>query len=182
MMSLWVARVPSQVPSALHFEPDSSTVQTVSVDHESLPHRLLPCLPCTYGLAGRRQPAFRGRGHPFVVVPPMLAAFFSQHRGSTLGSGLFAADLKTRRLFELSPNGGSIFPLPRLAIFACVCDQLYLPLGNGKMNVNCSYLDLWDARMRRIRFAEKKPAIFYGASLFVEGTPPQVISIPGKVS
>lgn len=119
---------------------------------------------------------------PFVVVPPMRAAFFSQHRGSTLGSGLFAADLNTRRLFELSPNGGSIFPLPRLPLFACVCDQLYLPLGNGKMTVNCSYLDLWDARMLRIRFAEKRPAIFYGASLFVAGTPSQVVSIPNKAS
>gem|GEM_PF-5427098 len=46
--------------------------------------------------------------------------------------------------------------------------------------MNCSYLDLWDARLRRMRFAEKKPGIFYGASLFVEATPAQVITIPGN--
>ena len=119
---------------------------------------------------------------PFVVVPPMRAAFFDQHRGSTNGVGLFAVDLNTRRLCELSPNGGTVYPLPQLPLFACVADQRYLPLGNGKMTVNCSYLDLWDARMRRIRFAEKKPAIFYGASLFVKGAPAQVISIPGNPS
>jgi len=118
---------------------------------------------------------------PFVAVPPMRAAFFAQHRGSTAGTGLFAVDLNTRRLYELSPNGGSIFPLPGLPLFACVGDQRYLPLGDGEKWVNCSYLDLWDSGMRRIRFAEKKPAIFYGASLIVDGHPAQVISIPGKV-
>ncbi|KAB2640502.1 MAG: hypothetical protein DVB25_03925 [Verrucomicrobia bacterium] len=117
---------------------------------------------------------------PFFVVPPMRAAFFAQHRNSTIGTGLFAADLNTRRLYELSPNGGSIFPLPGLPLFACVGEQRYLPLGNSNKTVNCSYLDLWDARLRRMRFAEKKPGIFYGASLFVEATPAQVITIPGN--
>jgi hypothetical protein len=113
---------------------------------------------------------------PFLEVPLLRAAFFSQHRGSTDKEGLFALDLKTRRLMELAPNGGSIIPLSGLPGFACICNQLYLPLGDGR-SVNCDYLDLWDSQMRRFRFAEKKPAQFHGASLLVEGTPSRVISI-----
>lgn len=113
---------------------------------------------------------------PFLEVPPLRTAFFSQHRGSTDGMGLFALDLKTRRMMELAPNGGSIILLPEVPCFACVCDQRYLPLGDGR-TANCSYLDLWDSQMRRTRFAEKKPAQFHGASLLVNSRPPLVISI-----
>lgn len=113
---------------------------------------------------------------PFLAVPPLCAAFFSQHRGSTDGVGRFALDLKARRLMELAPNGGSIVSLPKLPGFACICEQRYLSLGDGR-TVNCNYLDLWDAEMRRIRFAENKPAQFHGASLFVVGESSRVISI-----
>lgn len=114
---------------------------------------------------------------PFLSRPPMNVSFFSQHRNSTDKEGLFALDLKRRQLFELSPNGGSIIPLPGLPWFACVCEQLYLPLGDGRTLVNCSYLDLWDANLQRIRFAEEKPAVFQGATLITEEKPSRVISI-----
>ena len=113
---------------------------------------------------------------PFLEAEPMRVAFFSQHRGSTEGEGLFAFDLKTRNLFELAPNGGSIIPMPGLPWFACVCEQRYLPM-EGFSSVNCDYLDLWDAGMRRIRFAEKKPARFCGASILFVGESKRVISI-----
>ncbi len=117
-------------------------------------------------------------GSPFLIQPPLRAAFFSQHRGSTFGEALFAVDLNTRKLFELAPNGGRITPLPGLPMYACVCSQRYLPLGDGR-TVNCSYLDLWDGQLRRTRFAEEKTAVFYGASVFVEGKTPIIFSSQG---
>jgi hypothetical protein len=115
---------------------------------------------------------------PFLDSPPLLAAFFLQHRGSTDGSGVFAADLHEKRLYELTPNGGVLYALPGLPAFACVCTQRYLPLGDGKRTVNCSYLDLWDAKMRRVRFAEARPALFYGAALFVKAAKPLAFRFP----
>jgi hypothetical protein len=119
---------------------------------------------------------------PFLETPEIRAAFFTQHRGSTDGVGLFAVDLKGRRIFEMSPNGGSLYVLPELASFACVCEQRYLPLGDGQRTVNCSYFDLWDARMQRIRFANAKPAVCYGAAIFIPGEKPVSVRIPREDS
>jgi hypothetical protein len=99
-------------------------------------------------------------GSPFLESPPLQAVFFSQHRGSTDGVGQFALDLHSNRLFELTPNGGPIYALPGLSEFACVCGQRYLPLGDGMRTVDCSYFDLWDAKMQRTRFAAARPAVF----------------------
>lgn len=132
------------------------------------------------GLCGDRLGVLLLEESPFIAVPPMRVACFEDHRGSTDGSGLFAADLNTRRLFELSPNGGTIHPLAGLPLFVCVCDQRYLPLGDGTKTVNCSYLDLWDAKLSRTRFASAKPALCYGASLsLAEG--PRVFSLRGNL-
>jgi len=111
------------------------------------------------------------RNSPFLECAPLSVAFFSQHLGSTDGSRLMAADLRTRKLFDLTPNGGALVILEGRPEFACVCNQRYLPLGDGR-TVNCSYLDLWDSReegLRRTRFAEAGTGKFYGASIRVVG-------------
>lgn len=119
---------------------------------------------------------------PLLESPPLKAAFFTQHLGSTDGNRLIAADLRNRSLYDLSPNGGKVAILEGLPGFACVCAQRYLPLGDGR-TVNCSYLDLWEAEepgLRRIRFAAAKVGIFYGASIRLpkrEGV--AVFNIPG---
>lgn len=104
---------------------------------------------------------------PFLEYPPLKAAFFTRHLGSTDKERLTVADLQNQKKYELAPNGGAVAILPGLPAFACVCSQLYLPLGDGR-TVDCSYLDLWEPGkegLRRIRFAEAKVGVFYGASL-----------------
>jgi hypothetical protein len=118
------------------------------------------------------------KASPFLEVPPLRAVFFTQHRGSTDGVGLFAVDLKGRRMFEMSPNGGYLYVLTGLPECACVCEQRYLPLGDGQKTVDCSYLDLWDAKMQRTRFANARPALCYGAAIFVPGEKPVSFRIP----
>jgi len=120
------------------------------------------------------------RGSPFWERAPLQVAFFRQHRGSTEGQGIFALDLNARRLFELSPNGGEITPLPGIPWFAVMADQRYLPFNGG--TVNCSYLDLWSANLERVRFGEPKPAICYGASILTGGKDARVISLRGSKS
>jgi len=120
------------------------------------------------------------QGSPFLEFAPLEVSFFSQHRGSTDGEGLFALDLNARRLYELSPNGGDISRLPGIPWFAVMNDQRYLPFNGG--SVNCSYLDLWNANMERIRFAEPKAAICYGASVLTGGKEAHVISLRGSKS
>lgn len=122
------------------------------------------------------------KNSPFLETTEIRAAFFTQHRGSTDGVGLFAVDLKGRHIFEMSPNGGSLYVLPEFAACACVCGQRYLPLGDGQRTVNCSYLDLWDAKMQRIRFANAKPAVCYGAAIFIAGENPVSVRIPREES
>jgi hypothetical protein len=115
-------------------------------------------------------------GSPFLIAPPLRVAFFRQHRGSTYGDGRFAINLNTRRITELTPNGGArIHPLPEEPHFVCVCGERYRPLGDGKRTVNCSYLDQWDATLHRTRFGEARPAIFYGASIIRKGKAPVAI-------
>lgn len=108
---------------------------------------------------------------PFMECPPLKVAVFSQHIGSTDGSRVIAVDLRSRKLFELTPNGGPVVVLEGRSEFGCVCAQRYLPLGDGR-TVNCSYLDLWDseeAGLRRTRFAEARTGKFYGASIRLAG-------------
>lgn len=114
---------------------------------------------------------------PFWESAPLEVAFFRQHRGSGGGQGLFSLALNARRLFELSPNGGRIVPLPGIPWFAVIVDQRYLPFHGG--TVNCSYLDLWSADMQRIHFGEPQPAICYGASILTGKENSRVISLRG---
>ena len=106
-------------------------------------------------------------GSPFLISPPLRVAFFAQHRGSTDGEGRFAIDLASRKVTELTPNGARIVPLAGAPQFFSVCEERYHPLGEH--NVNCSYLDRWDAELHRTRFAAPKPALFYGAAIFRAG-------------
>lgn len=117
------------------------------------------------------------QGSPFIWNPPLRVAFLRQHRGSTFGEGYFALDLNTRTLHEIVPSGGDIYKLPPLQGFFCVNDERYLPLGDGKRTVNCSFLDLWNAQLQRTRFCQPKVAEFYGGCLHWEK---QNVFLPGE--
>jgi hypothetical protein len=105
-------------------------------------------------------------GSPFYFQGPFRLAFFRQHHDSTCGESWFVLDLKQRRLVELFPNDGDVIIIPNAPAFFCVCQERYLPLGDGQHTVNCSYLDLWNAELTRTRFSEPKVARFYGASVY----------------
>jgi hypothetical protein len=81
-------------------------------------------------------------GSPFLFVGHLRVAFLRQHRGSTFCEGFFALDIDTRRLHELIPNCGDIIPLKDRPVFFCICNERYLPLGDGTRVVFFSLAEL----------------------------------------
>lgn len=102
-------------------------------------------------------------GSPFLFAESLRVAFFAQHRGSSDGTGMFALDLARSRSVELTPNGSRLVPAGDKPYFFSICSERYLPLGDGKRTVNCTFLDRWDATLQRVRFAAPKVSIFHGA-------------------
>lgn len=121
------------------------------------------------------------QGSPFILAPPLRVAIVRQHRGSTFGEGYFAVDLNTHTLHEIVPTNGDIYVIPGTRGFFCANYERYLPLGDGKRTVNCSFLDLWNAQLQRTRFCAPKVAEFYGACLYqISADQENVGFIPGE--
>lgn len=66
----------------------------------------------------------------------------------------------------------AVYPLPGAGAFYTAAQEHYQPLGDGRTVVNCSYLERWDADLKKVRFAEPKVALFGGASDYREGKAP----------
>jgi dipeptidyl aminopeptidase/acylaminoacyl peptidase len=116
----------------------------------------------------------------FLIQPPLRTIFFFRHLNSTDGDTVYALDLNQKHVVRLSPNYATPIPVSGEPIFFTVAEERYLPLGDGKRTVNCSYLDRWDADFRKIRYARSSPAIFGGASVFRSGKLP--LTIPANIS
>jgi hypothetical protein len=116
---------------------------------------------------------------PFLIVPGLRVAFYWQWQGSTAGPRLGALDLTNARAVFLSENPAVPIPHGTRAGFFCVCGERYQPLGKTGKTVNCVYLDWWDAKLQRSRFA-KAIALFGGASVRTEGQPQLDIQGPKK--
>jgi hypothetical protein len=102
----------------------------------------------------------------FLIQPPLRAVFFSTHLNSTDGDIVHALDLNRKRVIRLGPNWTVPIPIPGQPSFFVEAEERYVPLGDGKRTVNCSYLDRWDAEFHKIRYARAGAAIFGGASVW----------------
>lgn len=113
----------------------------------------------------------------FLIEPPLRLAFFGVHLNSTDGDADYALDLGRRKFVRLSPNWAAPVPLPGEAAFLTLTYNRYVPIPGSRKTANCSYLEFWDAGLRKVRFArEAAAAICYGASMYRPGkTPPVVI-------
>lgn len=102
----------------------------------------------------------------FLFEGPLRLAFFGLHLNSTDGDTTFALDLTKRRLVRLSPNGAAPFPLPGQPAFLTMTYVRYVPIAGSRKTANCSYLERWDAKLNKVRYARPSAAICYGASLW----------------
>lgn len=114
-------------------------------------------------------------GSPFLINGPLRVAFLQWTLNSTDGDAFAAIDLNAGQMVELSHNGGVAIPHGKRVGFFVVCEERYQPLGDGKKTVNCTYLDWWNEKLERTRFASAI-SIFEGASIFTPGQP--ILHIP----
>jgi hypothetical protein len=120
----------------------------------------------------------RDKDRRFFFDGLLRLAFFGLHLNSTDGDTCFALDLNGTRLVRLSPNWAAPIPLPGDAAFLTFTENRYVPIPNSKKTANCSYMERWDDKLNKIRYArEKSAAICYGASIYRPGKNPDVITL-----
>jgi hypothetical protein len=114
----------------------------------------------------------------FLFDGPLRLAFFDLHLNSTDGDTVFALDLTGPRLVRLSPNWATPIPLPGEAASLTFTENRYVPIPGSKKTANCSYMERWDEKLNKIRYArEKSAARCYGASMYRPVKDPHVITL-----
>ena len=114
----------------------------------------------------------------FLFEGPLRLAFFDLHLNSTDGDTVFALELTGPRLVRLSPNWATPIPLPGEAAFLTFTENRYVPIPGSKKTANCSYMEHWDEKLNKIRYArEKSAARCYGASMYRQSKNPSVITL-----
>lgn len=115
----------------------------------------------------------------FLLEGALRVVFFSLHVDSTAGDTVFALDLnKPHRLVRLSENWAAPIPLAGEPAFLTFTQVRYVPIPKSKKTANCSYLERWNAKLEKVRFAAPgSAAVCYGASIYRPGYMPAVVSI-----
>lgn len=120
----------------------------------------------------------KGREDRFLLEPPLRLAFFGVHLNSTDGDTDYALDLTNRRFVRLSPNWAAPIPLTGEPAFLAMNYQRYVPIPGTKKTANCSYMERWDATLKKVRYArEGTAAICYGASMYRPEKTPATITV-----
>jgi len=134
-------------------------------------------IPGFYGVFGLLHESQDNNQH-FLFDGPLRLAFFDLHLNSTDGDTIFALDLTGPRLVRLSPNWAAPIPLPGEAAFLTFAENRYVPIPGTKKTANCSYIEHWDEKLNKIRYAgEKSAALSYGASMYRPGKSPSVVTL-----
>jgi hypothetical protein len=120
----------------------------------------------------------KGKGDRFLLQPPLRLAFYGVHLDSTNGDTDYALDLTNRRFVRLAPNWAAPFPLPGEPAFLAMTYQRYVPIPGTQKTANCSYVERWDASLKKVQYArEGTAAICYGASMYRPGKTPATINV-----
>jgi len=134
-------------------------------------------LPGFYGVFGLLHDN-QDKNQHFLFEGPLHLAFFDLHLNSTDGDTVFALDLTGPRLVRLSPNWAAPIPLPSEPAFLTFTENRYVPLPGSKKTANCSYMEHWDEKLNKVRYArEKSAALCYGASMYRPGLTPSTITL-----
>ena len=134
-------------------------------------------LPGFYGVFGLLHDN-QNKDQHFLFEGPVRLAFFDLHLDSTDGDTVFALDLTAPRFVRLSPNWAAPIPLPGETAFLTFTANRYVPIPGSKKTANCSYMEHWDEKLNKIRYArEKSAAVCYGASMYRPGKNPGVITL-----
>ncbi len=113
----------------------------------------------------------------FLWQGPLHVAFFSLHLDSTDGTTVFALDFTGPRLVRLAPNWAAPFPLPGENAFLSVNFARYVPIPKSQKTANCRYIERFDEKLHKVRYASTDCTICYGASLYRPLQTPRVVNI-----
>jgi len=134
-------------------------------------------IPGFYGVSGLLHNN-QDKDQHFLFDGPLRLAFFDLHLNSTDGDTVFALELTGPRLVRLSPNWATPIPLPGEGAFLTFTENRYVPIPGSKKTANCSYMEHWDEKLNKIRYArEKSAARCYGASMYRPGKNPSIITL-----
>ena len=134
-------------------------------------------IPGFYGVSGLLHNN-QDKDQHFLFDGPLRLAFFDLHLNSTDGDTVFALELTGPRLVRLSPNWATPIPLPGEGAFLTFTENRYVPIPGSKKTANCSYMEHWDEKLNKIRYArEKSAARCYGASMYRPDKDPHVITL-----
>ena len=134
-------------------------------------------IPGFYGVFGLLHES-QNKDQHFLFDGSLRLAFFDLHLNSTDGDTVFALDFNGPRLVRLSPNWAAPIPLPGEAAFLTFTENRYVPIPGSKKTANCSYMEHWDERLNKIRYAHgKSAALCYGASMYRPDKNPSVITM-----
>jgi hypothetical protein len=134
-------------------------------------------IPGFYGVFGLLHESQDNNQH-FLFDGPLRLAFFDLHLNSTDGDTVFALDLTGPRLVRLSPNWAAPIPLPGQPEFLTFTENRYVPIPASKKTANCSYIEHWDEKLNKIRYArDKSAALCYGASMYRPDKDPHVVTL-----
>jgi hypothetical protein len=134
-------------------------------------------LPGFLGIAGLLHDN-QDKDRHFLFDGALRLAFFGLHLNSTDGDTCFALDLNGKRLVRLSPNWATPIPLQGESAFLTFTQNRYIPIPGSSKTANCSYMEHWDEKLNKIRYArEKAAALCYGASMYRPGKDPSVITM-----
>jgi hypothetical protein len=134
-------------------------------------------IPGFYGVFGLLHEN-QDKDQHFLLDGPLRLAFYDLHLNSTDGDTVFALDLSGPRLVRLSPNWATPIPLPGEAAFLTFTENRYVPIPGSKKTANCFYIEHWDEKLNKIRYArEKSAALCYGASMYRPGLTPSIIAL-----
>ena len=108
----------------------------------------------------------------------LQVAFIFTSLGSTDSATVYAVGPGKGEFARLARNWAAPFPLPGDAAFLTFAEERYVPFGDGSHTANCSYVDRWDAALKRVRYARKDAAaICNGASMYRPGKTPAVVTM-----
>jgi WD40-like Beta Propeller Repeat len=114
----------------------------------------------------------------FLFSGNLRLVFFEVHLDSSAGDTVQALDLTGPRFARLSPNWAAPIPLPGESAFLTFTENRYVPISGSKKTANCSYIERWDEKLNKIRYArEKSAALCYGFSMYRPGRDPAVITM-----
>jgi len=134
-------------------------------------------IPGFYGVFGLLH-SNQDKDQYFLFDGPLRLAFFDLHLNSTDGDTVFALDLTGPRLVRLSPNWAAPIPLPGETAVLTFTENRYVAIPGSKKTANCSYMEHWDEKLDKIRYArEKSAARCYGASMYRPDKDPHVITL-----